>query len=105
MRYLVVLLLAAGCVSAPVTEKKDTCEGIESYFKGELDRYQVLVDDASRDYQLEQWAVETAAPGASLERMSKLFAKLQAVTYNKDIVLKTRLLEEVTRALSPNQCG
>ncbi len=90
-----VSLLVSSCSSAP-----RTCAGLETFFKTDLERYSSAVDEASKLYQEEQWRVEAAAPDASMEKMSKLFEKVQAASYDTDVVLKTRAIEEATRPMS-----
>lgn len=36
------------------------CIGVTSFLETELEKYQNEVDQASREYQIEQWRVETA---------------------------------------------
>jgi oligoendopeptidase F len=88
----VFCFLLAGCASAP--RASGGCEGITGLFHGDLDVYADAVDAASRDYQDAQWKVETAAPDASMEKMSAFFAKLQEVTYNRGIVIQTRAADD-----------
>jgi oligoendopeptidase F len=47
------------------------------------------MDQASADYQIEQWKVEANEPGASPEKMGSLFEAYQKVAYDKEILKKT----------------
>jgi oligoendopeptidase F len=80
------------------------CRGVTSFLEIKLEKYQNDVDQASRDYQIEQWRVETADPQASQENLSKLFEALQAISYNSEVLNSTRGLVSTASVLTPQEC-
>jgi hypothetical protein len=114
MRNGFVILISLALLSCSTTGERrtsalstlpiGTCEAIEGFFKQDLERYQASVDEASKEYQEEQWRVETADPKASPEKMSKLFEVLQRKTYDRVILASTLALAEASKELSVESC-
>ncbi|MBM4302876.1 MAG: hypothetical protein FJ112_00950 [Deltaproteobacteria bacterium] len=80
------------------------CIGVTSFLETALEKYQNEVDQASREYQIEQWRVETADPQASQENLSKLFEALQAISYNAEILNRTKGLVSTASVLTAKEC-
>jgi len=92
------LVVLSGCVSTNVrnldaaSQEKNLskeCLGIKKFFSEELSAFQDRMDQASAEYQNEQWKVEANDPGASAEKMGSLFEAYQKVAYDKEILKKT----------------
>lgn len=109
--FVALILAACTCCKEPKREKSsletlpmNSCEAVNAFFWKDLDAYQDRVEMAGRDYQDEQWKVESADPKANPEKMSKLFEVMQKIAYDRD-VLKTALnLSEATKELSVKEC-
>src|SRR4051812_12571093 len=112
-RILVIIcpLLVLSCSSTKTRESSslstlplNTCEAIGSLFDNELTHYEDIVDAANRDYQDEQWKVETADPKASPEKMSKLFEVVQEKSYDKKLLEQVLNIAKATEPLSVDAC-
>ena len=111
--WIVFFPIIIACVSKEVEQVREfsaaesgdlICLGVTSFLDNTLEKYQSEVDQASRDYQIEQWRVETADPQASQENLSKLFEALQATSYNSEVLSKTKSLVSTASVLSPSEC-
>ncbi len=80
------------------------CDAIKELIKDDLDKYQNDVDEASKNYQEEQWRVETADPKADNEKMSKLFEVVQEKTYNKPVLEQVLGVYKTAQQLSQKTC-
>lgn len=108
-KQLIGILLLSVFVSCSSSVRRDknslsqlplnSCEAIQTAFKEDLTRYADSVELVSRDYQHEQWLVETADPKASNEKMSKLFQVLQEKMYDKAILEEVVSLSSATKEL------
>lgn len=106
-RYGLFLALLASCATEkPLRQGSsisilplNTCEAIQTLFKTDLSDYQDRVDEASKNYQEEQWRVETADPKASNEKLSKLFSVMQEKAYDKTVLEQVLTLWKATRDL------
>lgn len=113
LSWLLIVPLVWGCVSRETNDLKDanpsettqvTCSRVTSFLGNDLEKYQNEVDQASREYQIEQWRVETADPQASQEKLSKLFESLQKTSYDSEILNKTKSIVSLASVLKPNEC-
>jgi peptidyl-dipeptidase A len=95
---ILLVVVLAGCASKNIrnldadSQEKDLspgCLAIKKFFSEDLSSFQDRMDQASADYQIEQWKVEANEPGASPEKMGNLFEAYQKVAYDKDILKKT----------------
>jgi len=110
---LLILSLFIGCASKEVDRNLENtpemaseviCFGLTGFLEKDLEKYQDEVDQASRDYQIEQWQVETADPKASQENLSKLFETLQKKSYNSEILERTKSLVSTASVLKAGEC-
>lgn len=109
MRILAPLLLLSILVSCSSTKPKiadgpQTCDNIKTFFSTDLDAYQKRMDEVLKEYQEEQWRVETADPKASPDRMSKLFGKVQQVSYDRDVLAGVKAMDKATETLKVGEC-
>lgn len=108
--FCCALALAVACATTQTDEKKPysfqpaNCNGIEALFQTELSAYADKVDEATKNYEIEQWKVETADPAADPKAMSARFVDLQKVLYDKDVLAHTIAMDEATAALPPSSC-
>jgi len=113
LAWTLIFPLLTGCVStemghskglASVESSEALCSELQVFLEKDLENYQNEVDQVSRDYQIEQWRVETADANASQEKLSKLFEVLQSTSYNTEILNKTRSLDSAAQTLNPKDC-
>jgi oligoendopeptidase F len=113
LAWTLIFPLLAGCASrelghskelASVESSETLCSALQGFLEKDLENYQNEVDQVSRDYQVEQWMVETADPNASQDKLSKLFEVLQSTSYNTEILNKTRSLDSAAKTLNPKDC-
>ena len=113
MLVMVAISLLTGCASGPVDLTKvshlstiplNSCDEIKTILSQDFETYQSEVDGISRDYQMEQWRVETADPKASQENLSKLFSVLQEKSYNIEVLKRAQAVGLATKGLSLAQC-
>ena len=107
--FLMAVLGAIACVTTQTTRTlvmpPATCDGIHGFFQGWLEPYEDAVDEASKNYQQAQWLVETADPKrtpSSCRRGSTSFSRLLITS---DVLERTKILEEKTRGLKPEECA
>ncbi len=102
---LICMVLIAACSSqGPSLTGDSGCKTLKVFFDEVLEPYQDKVDQVAKNYQDEQWKVETHAPNASPEKVSKLFAKLQEIAYDRSVLEKVRSKERESSELSGNEC-
>ncbi len=110
---LLVLWVLWGCASKDVDlsekltpEEWDAayCGGFESFLTTTLEKYQNEVDQISREYQIEQWKVETADPEASQEKLTRLFEKLQATVYNATLLNHAKGIDTAAEVVKSENC-
>jgi oligoendopeptidase F len=113
MVWAVLLPVMIGCVSRDLNQNQEsrlmplplnTCEALKVFLHEDLENYQKDVDLISRDFQVEQWLVETADPKASQENLSRLFSILQTTSYNAEVLKQAQALSAVAQGLSDSQC-
>lgn len=103
---LLALVLLPACTSSSLKRERvlaqyplNTCEAIHTAFREDLTKYADGVEQISKEYQDEQWRVETADPKASNEKMSQLFAALQEKMYDKAVLEQVTQLWNATKEL------
>lgn len=112
--WLLLCPILFGCVSREVNEaappydpaqtNEMICMGVRHFLDNNLESYQNEVDQVSRDYQIEQWRVETADAQASQENLSKLFETLQSVSYNTEVLAQTKSRVSTASVLTVKDC-
>jgi oligoendopeptidase F len=80
------------------------CAQIGGFFAGPLDRYEDKVDDTSRDYEQQQWLVETADKAASEQKVSADFEIMQKATYDPQVLESSVAFGKAAAGLDAAQC-
>lgn len=81
------------------------CVEIKKFFNSDLKEFQDRIDQASAEYQKEQWKVEANEPGASSEKMASLFEAYQKVAYDREVLKKTLSLWEQAKPVLVSDCS
>jgi Zn-dependent oligopeptidase len=107
--YLPLLILISACVSTTTIEiapelRDRACAKLHDFLTTDLEKYQNGVDLASKDYQIEQWKLDSGDPTASAEKMSTLFGRMQKITYDQKILAATREISKVAIHLNAVTC-
>jgi Zn-dependent oligopeptidase len=106
-----VAVLVSSCVATQevqkdgprvFTDEGSKCHRLKNLFTDILENYQNRIDIASQNYQIEQWKLETADVTASDEKLSQLFAELQRVTYDPDILKSVRKAQKDAAEVNDN---
>jgi len=99
---LIGVFLISSCSSAPTVflDTPNSCDGLAAFFKNRIEPYQAKVDEAAKQYQEEQWKVEAAVKGASVEKMQQLFEVLQKTTYDVELVERAKAARAATSGMS-----
>lgn len=104
LTLLFIVVISCSSTKPKLAEGPQSCDDIKKFFATDLNAYQKRMDEVLKDYQEEQWRVETANPKADQERMSKLFGKVQTVSYDRDILAAVKAMDKATEALKVTEC-